>query len=358
LHDSQYYIPMEELAGFNGKLILLTGHTGFKGTWLLHILSSLGAKVVGISLPLGPENHFFKISSGESKAERNYYQDLRDFDQTHEIIHATKPDYIFHLAAQALISPSYKDPLETITTNIVGTSNLLVSALSTPNLKGMTIAATDKVYKQEPGAKSFKEGDPLGGVDPYSASKAAAEIIIKSLAKSCNPNNVPITTIRAGNVIGGGDYAVNRLIPDICRSIETNSILKVRNMQATRPWQYISDCLSGYLRVAHMHLTKRPLMTAAEYNIGPERSIKVAEIIEIFSHALGHQINWIEEKPSFEETKTLSLDSSLANTQLDWHPRYSVEESVLETAMWFKALQNGESIKYLVRSTIEKDFLK
>jgi len=241
---------MEELGGFNGKLILLTGHTGFKGTWLLHILNSLGAKVVGISLPLGPENHFFEISSGESKAERNYYQDLRDFDKTYHVIHATKPDYIFHLAAQPLISRSYKDPLETIMTNVVGTSNLLVSALSTPNLKGMTIAATDKVYKQEPGSKSFKEGDPLGGVDPYSASKAAAEIIIKSLAKSCNPNNVPITTIRAGNVIGGGDYAVNRLIPDICRSIETNSILKVRNIEATRPWQYISDCLSGYLRVA------------------------------------------------------------------------------------------------------------
>lgn len=357
LQDSEYYALMEGLNGLNGKLVLLTGHTGFKGTWLLHILHSLGAKVVGISLPLGPENHFFRISSGEVKVEKNYFQDLRDFEKTNEIIQSTKPDYIFHLAAQPLVSRSYIDPLETITTNVVGTSNLIISALNTPDLKGITIAASDKVYRHKLEKKSFKESDPLGGKDPYSASKAATEIIIKSIARSCNPKNVPVTTIRAGNVIGGGDYAANRLIPDICRSIDTNSVLKVRNKEATRPWQYISDCLSAYLRVAHMHLTDRSLTTADEYNIGPDRSIQVQEIIEIFSRALGQQIEYVEEKHSFEETETLSLDSSLAHANLGWYPRYSVEASVLETAIWFKALQNGEKVENLIRSTIEKDFL-
>jgi CDP-glucose 4,6-dehydratase len=348
---------VKDLSIFEGKTILLTGHTGFKGTWLLHILNNLGAKVIGISLPLGPENLFFNISAGESKAERNYYQDLRNFDQTDSVIQSIKPDYIFHLAAQPLVSRSYIDPLETITTNVVGTSNLIISALRTPRLKGMTIAATDKVYKQNSSETPFKEDDSLGGVDPYSASKAATEIIIKSLARSCNTKNVPITTIRAGNVIGGGDYAPNRLIPDICRSIQTNSVLKVRNKEASRPWQYISDCLSGYLRIAQMHLSDELLLNSSEYNIGPDRSIKVSEIIEIFSQVFPQQVNWIEEIPNFEETKTLALDSSLAQHQLNWHPKYSVEESVIETALWFKALQNGEDIRELIDNTIQKDFL-
>jgi len=348
---------MEDLTGFKGKLILVTGHTGFKGTWLLHILESLGARVVGISLPLGSDNNFFEISGGASKAEDNFYLDLRDFDQIDAAIRAIKPDYVFHLAAQPLVSRSLEDPIETITTNVLGTSNLIVSALGSSSLRGMTIAATDKVYRQQLIQAPFKESDPLGALDPYSASKAATEIIIKSLARSFNPRNVPITTIRAGNVIGGGDFASNRLIPDICRSIEKNTILKIRNRDATRPWQYISDCLSGYLRVAHMHLTSKSFLPSTEYNIGPDRSIKVAEIIEIFSQALGIEIKWIEEKSSFEETQNLFLDSSLAHTQLNWRPKYSVEESVIETAQWFKAMQGGADITTLVRATIEKDFL-
>jgi len=335
---------------------LLTGHTGFKGTWLTHLLSSLGAKVVGLSLPLGPENSFYSISNAESKTESSFYHDLLDLQKTEMTLRSVDPDYIFHFAAQPLISKSYENPLRTIQVNVLGTLNLLTLALKNQNLKGVTIAATDKVYATRAQFEPFIESDVLGGDDPYSASKAAAEILIKSVSKSCNPFLIPVTTIRAGNVIGFGDNAENRLVPDIWRSINTGHALKIRNRDGIRPWLFITDSLSAYLSAARGHLTADYDSVATEFNVGTIDQVTVSNFIEIFSSVLGRHIPTEDVNSPFQENPQLLLNPSLIKQRLGWSAKFSTEQAVVQTAESYNSLLSGSKVTDIILSTIMRDF--
>ena len=343
---------------FEGKVILLTGHTGFKGTWLTHLLGSLGAKVVGLSLPIGPENSFFTISNAESKTDSSFYHDISDLQKTEITLRNVDPDYIFHFAAQPLISKSYQDPLRTIQVNVIGTLNLLTLALKSPNLKGVTIAATDKVYANRAQCDPFIESDILGGDDPYSASKAATEILIKSISKSCNPFLIPVTTIRAGNVIGFGDNAENRLVPDIWRSIETGNTIKIRNKDGIRPWLFITDSLSAYLGAARAHLVSDYDSVSTEFNVGTIDQVTVSDIIEIFSLVLGRPIATEEVISPFRENPQLLLNPGLIKQRLGWYPKFSTKQAVMQTALSYHSLLSGSKVADIVLSTIQRDFTK
>jgi CDP-glucose 4,6-dehydratase len=267
------------------------------------------------------------------------------------------PDYLFHLAAQPLVSTSYKDPLGTINVNVIGTLNLLTTALKSQNTIGVTIAATDKIYLTTRDRKPFIESDPLGGEDPYSASKAATEILIKSIAKSCNPFHIPVTTIRAGNVIGFGDFAENRLVPDIWRSVESGISLKIRNKDSVRPWQFITDCLSAYLFAAKAHVELRYEEVSTEYNIGTVEQVTVSRIVDIFAKVFGCEIPWDEVTPDFKENSHLLLNSTLAQDTFGWSAKYSIEKAVEETAMSFREFLSSSDMSGIVSSTVKRDFL-
>jgi CDP-glucose 4,6-dehydratase len=261
------------------------------------------------------------------------------------------------LAAQPLVSTSYKDPLGTINVNVIGTLNLLTTALKSQNTIGVTIAATDKIYLTTRDRKPFIESDPLGGEDPYSASKAATEILIKSIAKSCNPFHIPVTTIRAGNVIGFGDFAENRLVPDIWRSVESGISLKIRNKDSVRPWQFITDCLSAYLFAAKAHVELRYEEVSTEYNIGTVEQVTVSRIVDIFAKVFGCEIPWDEVTPDFKENSHLLLNSTLAQDTFGWSAKYSIEKAVEETAMSFREFLSSSDMSGIVSSTVKRDFL-
>lgn len=347
---------MEMYGSLSGSRVLVTGHTGFKGTWLIHTLKQIGVEVFGISLPIGESNRFYNESSTDSLMQSSLFVDLANFGDINSYISEIAPDYVFHLAAQPIVGNSYKDPIGTFRTNILGTSYVLAQALRTPSIKGLTIAATDKVYRNLGTGQSFTENDPLGGIDPYSASKAATEIVIESLARACNPHNIPVTTIRAGNVIGGGDYTEGRLIPDILRTINSGEVLEIRNPNSTRPWQYVTDCLGGYLKSAVRHLNRQSDSLFTSYNIGPQESIAVEEVVRIFIEEMRIEIPIQNTTAEFQESSMLSIDSSLARKELNWEPRFNPDESVRETAKWYSKALNGMQISYLIQMTLEKDF--
>ena len=264
---------------WDGKRVIVTGHTGFKGSWLTLILHKLGAQICGISLPAIQPRSLYVDASIFELLTQEFIQDIRDLEKLAVIINQIKPDYIFHLAGQAIVSESVLDPIGTISTNVIGTRNLLFEALKHANLLGITVATTDKVYENEENGKSFKENDKLGGAEPYSASKAATELLTRALATSNNPHQIPVTTVRAGNVIGGGDWALDRLVPDIVRAVEFKQILEIRNKNSTRPFQHVLDCLCGYLLVAQAHISPTNKKTYDSYNFGSDKCMAVSEII-------------------------------------------------------------------------------
>jgi CDP-glucose 4,6-dehydratase len=338
---------------WNDKRVLVTGHTGFKGAWLTLLLKDLGAEVVGISLPPeGPQSLYF---DGKIKEEvcLEFLQDIRDEKAIEDAIQASNIDYVFHLAAQAYVRRSVRNPLESISTNVVGTANVLTSALASKSVSGVTIVTTDKVYENLGGNLPFKESDKLGGQDPYSASKAAAELVVSSIRFSNNPRNIPVTTVRAGNVVGGGDWGEERLVPDLVRTLRSNLPLLIRNEGATRPWQYVLDCLFGYLLVAQSHLEKKENVPY-NVNFGPEESLSVIELVNLFESAFGKKIASEIVKTPIIESSWLSLDSSLAHRFFGWKASLSPEQSVMQTAEWYLKFSSGEDAKSLMLAEISK----
>ncbi len=339
---------------WKGKRVIVTGHTGFKGAWLSLVLHELGAQVYGISLPVVKSRSLFSDAKIAELLNQEFIQDIRDLEKFAKIINEVKPDYIFHLAAQSLVHESVVDPIGTISTNVIGTSNLIFEALKYADLLGITVATTDKVYDNDESETSFKENDKLGGNDPYSASKSAAEFVTRSMAISSNPYQIPVVTVRAGNVIGGGDWAANRLIPDIIRAMESNTILKVRNKNANRPFQHVLDCLIGYLLVAQAHISKKSLRIFDSYNFGPEKSMSVLETIDRVSMIIGYKPQIIEIKATFKENTRLHLDNTKAKIELDWLPCYSPEESVELVALWYLNYLKGEQPRNLMFNDLLK----
>lgn len=341
---------------WKNKKVFITGHTGFKGTWLSIILNFLGARIHGYSLkPL--KKSLFNQTKIKKNLSSNTYGDVNNHNLLKKKLKKIKPSIVFHLAAQPLVIDSFKDPKKTFETNITGTINLLESIREVPSIKSVVIITTDKVYKIKKENISYAELDSLGGNDPYSASKASTEIIVNSYVKSFFSNKrskAVISTARSGNVIGGGDYSKNRLIPDILTSVNNKKKLIIRNPQSIRPWQHILEPLLGYLLLAEKQFKKKFFDRENCINFGPHKRNfkKVIEIVRFMKKI--YNFNFIIKKDQkYKETKILKLNSSKAKKKLNWVSKLNLTNSLLLVKEWNKCVSRNISAK----EVCEKQFL-
>lgn len=330
---------------WRGRRVLVTGHTGFKGSWLCRMLHGLGAEVVGIALPPpeGP-SAFAALRVGDVLAA-DHRADIRDGAELSRLLRAARPDIVLHLAAQAFVGRSYREPAETFATNVQGTVNLLEALRGTPGIAAALIVTSDKVYRNDGQGRAFTEADRLGGDDPYSASKAAAELAVASWRASFAAELPPIATARAGNVIGGGDFGEQRLIPDLVRAQIAGETLLIRRPDATRPFQHVLDVLRGYLMLTE-RLASAPADAPLALNLGPrDGEIRVRDLLEQWGAAAGEPVAWRQlEGPVMEEARRLALDSSLAGRALGWHPLLDTPRAIAATAAWYAAWRRGEDM--------------
>lgn len=312
----------------------MTGHTGFKGSWLSIMLHKLGARVHGFSLPLDESNYLGSKCSEIFETIRS--SDIRNQDDLTQVVNRIEPDIIFHLAAQPLVIEGYKNPIETFETNIMGTLNLLQAARSCISVKVIICITTDKVYHNSAEQLPHQESDRLGGLDPYSASKACCELAAQSFYKSYyQGSGVAVSTARAGNVIGGGDRSENRLIPDILSALEHNQSLSIRSSTATRPWQHVIEPCWGYLKLAK-DCFEDPIFYSQPFNFGPnpDSIITVDKLIEIFQIKSNKKIDLIYNPSEHMETKTLKLDVTKAKKLLEISSIWNIEESIQKILDW------------------------
>jgi CDP-glucose 4,6-dehydratase len=324
--------------------VFITGHTGFKGSWLSLWLTEIGAKVSGYSLsPKTTPNHWDLLNLSVNDLRG----DIRDLEALSDAILVAQPEIVFHLAAQPLVRQSYADPVDTWSTNVTGTVNLLEACRKCDSVKSIVIITTDKVYDNKEWSWGYRETDRLGGYDPYSASKAASELVVDSYRKSFfkDENGVLIASARAGNVIGGGDWSENRIIPDIVRSIKNKTPLLIRSPNSTRPWQHVLDCLSGYLLVGQQ-LLERNKQSSTAWNFGPTSSDNrmVIDILGMLEKEWS-EVKWVIKKnEDLHEAGVLYLDSSRANKFLQWQPVWSLENTIKQTADWYKQFLSQETV--------------
>ena len=329
----------DELKKLNGP-ILITGHTGFKGSWLSLLLNHLGIEHFGYSLE-AEEDSLYKRANLE-RVSRGVVGDIRDQENLSNVINDVRPSAVIHLAAQPLVLKSYQEPLETFQTNCMGTANVLQAAFATPSVKAVLVITTDKVYQNNNSGKRFVESDPLEGKDPYSASKVAAEAVCAAWQQISKISGGPkVLVARAGNVIGGGDFAKDRIIPDVIRSVTSGRTLKVRSPLATRPWQHVLDPLLGYLKYLEMSLIVS--LPPKALNFGPtEPSLTVAQVIEVASNLFKEKLLYeFHNLPSQTESQNLDLDSSQSNRILDWKPRWNQEDAIRRTFEWWQSALSG-----------------
>jgi CDP-glucose 4,6-dehydratase len=343
---------------YAGKRVLVTGHTGFKGSWLCAWLKQLGAEVVGIALPC-PENQTSLFSEAHiADGMKSFLQDINVFPEVQKIFQETQPEIVFHLAAQALVRPSYRDPLNTYLTNVVGTANILEAARHCPSVKTIVAITTDKCYQNNEWVWGYRETDRLGGKDPYSASKACSELVISSYRESMYPlleHKIQLASARGGNVIGGGDWSEDRLIPDIVNALREKRTITLRNPTATRPWQHVLELVYGYLLLGMKLDSANGNEFASAWNFGPkaESIIPVETVVKQFCASWGGAADIQIIPEALPESHFLRLDASKAESYLDWHPALSINESLDLTATWYQAYyQNPEQAKELVDKQI------
>lgn len=336
---------------WSGKKVFVTGHTGFKGGWLSLWLQHLGAQVTGFALSPPHKPNFFD-SSRVGNGMSSIIGDIRDGEFLSKVIGNFKPEVVFHLAAQPLVRRSYVNPIETYSTNIMGTVNLLEAVRNTDSIRAVVNVTSDKCYENNEWVWGYRENEAMGGADPYSSSKACSELITSAYRKSffnlsqINEFRVGLSTARAGNVIGGGDWSEDRLIPDILRAIESGENINVRNPKSIRPWQHVLEPISGYIYLAEM-IYKEGLEFAEAFNFGPsdEDAKPVSWIVESLTKRWGSEVNWtLDSSLHPHEAKQLRLDCTKARNKLGWCPKWKLEQAINYIVLWHKAHQNGEDM--------------
>ena len=335
-------VSLRELFGntYEGKTVLVTGHTGFKGSWLVTWLQALGANVVGYALTPPTEPSLFEALDLSTKIT-HIIGDVRDGEHLSAVMAKFEPQMVFHLAAQPLVRLSYHEPRATFETNVMGTINLLEAVRQSPSVRVVVNVTSDKCYENKEWDYSYRENDPLGGFDPYSASKGCAELVSSSYRNSYfnSHEGVQLATVRAGNVVGGGDWALDRIVPDCIRSLQANAAVTVRNPSAIRPWQHVLDPLAGYLLVGSLLWTQGQAYAGA-WNLGPSAhsNVTVKEVVEEIIKSWG-QGSWSGESdgvPKVHEARFLKLDCTRANNILRWYPVYDISETLRATTDWYK----------------------
>ena len=340
---------------WGGKRIFLTGHTGFKGGWIAHWLSDIGASVHGFSLGTPTTPNFFTETDLKKRISSSVIGDIRNPDQLTDAMNHAQPEVVIHMAAQPLVRESYKAPVDTFATNVLGTVNLLEACRKVRTVKAIVNITTDKCYENREWSWAYRENDRLGGYDPYSSSKACAEIATAAYRNSflAEPG-IQVATVRAGNVIGGGDWADDRLIPDFLRALDAGKTLQIRSPNATRPWQHVLEPLSGYLVLAEKLLTDGAAFSEA-WNFGPdEKDTKpVAWIVEHLCNQIPGAKWEVETVQQGHEAGMLKLDSARAKSKLGWSPRWNLEVALTKTIEWHQAWRRGEDMAKVTLRQIE-----
>jgi CDP-glucose 4,6-dehydratase len=343
---------------WKNKEILITGHTGFKGSWLTVWLKKLGANITGFSKSVPTNPSLFETTNIE-KDIKSVVGDIQNYELLKETISKCEPEIIFHMAAQSLVIKSYSNPIETFSTNVMGTVNLLYAVKETKKPKVVINITSDKCYENNESLEGYSEDDPMGGHDPYSSSKGCAELITKSFRKSFfssdHENNIGLASVRAGNVIGGGDWAENRLIPDIIRAIKNKENIKIRNPNALRPWQHVLDPLNGYISVAEK-LWDDQTKYSEGWNFGPEKNeVKpVSWIIEKFNELWKNKINWEVSNNKLHEANNLILNCQKAKSILGWNSKINTETALKLTIEWYRKYFDGENMRKVTEEQITK----
>ncbi len=328
---------------WRGRRVLVTGHTGFKGAWICLWLRALGAELSGYALAPSSSPNLWDIVGGDI---RSVIADIRDAARVRDAVMAADPQIVIHMAAQALVRESYRDPLGTYATNVLGTGALLQACRELGNLQCVLIVTSDKVYEHCGAGRPFEEGDRLGGDDPYSNSKACTELLTGAFRRSFFSDGPPIASVRAGNVIGGGDWSVDRLIPDCVRALEEGTPVTLRYPEAVRPWQHVLEPLSGYLTLAQA-LVQAPQSAPRAVNFGPDPAsfCTVREVVDAFSAAFAGKPGWEQDTAAQPpEAHALTLSSRLAERALGWRSCLGIAESLSWTADWYRAHAAGEDM--------------
>lgn len=339
-----------DIGFFKNKRVLLTGHTGFKGAWLSQILSMFGAEVTGISLEPSTVPSLFHQLDIKNQIYEHHIQDIRDYEGVHGLVRKTKPDLIFHLAAQPLVRYSYTNTLETYQTNVLGTANLLESLKDNDFKCTVVVVTTDKCYQNNEWVYGYRENDPLGGKDPYSASKACSEIVTSSYRDSffAIDSNISLATARAGNVIGGGDWSDDRIVPDCMKGLSSGKRIIVRNPNSIRPWQHVLEPLAGYLLLSEKLYNQKVSIYSGDskldsaFNFGPLSSsaLTVNELVKRIVAIWPGDFDPANAK-EFSEAKFLKLESEKARTLLHWEPKWDIDKTIKNTVLWYKQVNDG-----------------
>ena len=332
-------------AAYKGKTVLVTGHTGFKGSWMSIWLHAMGAKVIGVALDPTTDRDNFVLSGIGKKIEADIRADIRDRKKMEDIFRKYQPEVVFHLAAQPLVRLSYEIPVETYETNVMGTINVMEAIRHTDSVRTAVMITTDKCYENREQIWGYRENEPMGGYDPYSSSKGAAEIAISSWRRSFfNPadygkkHHVAIASVRAGNVVGGGDWAKDRIVPDCIRALESGDTIEIRSPKAIRPWQHVLEPLSGYLLLA-AKMMYSPTDYCEGWNFGPraESVTPVWDVATMITKYYGKgELKDVSDPNALHEANLLMLDITKAHVRLGWEPRTNIEQCCQLTADWYK----------------------
>lgn len=342
-----------DLSFYKGKKVLVTGHTGFKGTWLVSLLLSAGAQVTGYSLEPPTDPSIFGLSGMENQI-RSIIGDIRDLERLMEVFRETEPEIVLHLAAQPIVRESYKNPVYTYETNVMGTVNILECVRQTKTVRSFLNVTTDKVYHNREWEWGYRENDPLDGFDPYSNSKSCSELVTHSYKNSFfSDGETRISTARAGNVIGGGDFAADRIIPDCIRAALSGKPILVRNPHSTRPFQHVLEPLYAYLMIAAMQY--EDIKYEGYYNVGPgdEDCVTTGELVELFCKCWGQGQTWEDHFAGGpHEANFLKLDCSRLRSVFGWKPVWGVRKAIEKTVEWTRAWQTGEDINLVMERQI------